>query len=466
MARAPRTGKLERVSSARKAPPHPRDFRSRHELGPQQRARLSRLAASSWLSLALVACGSEARPDPGVDEAVTDEAVTGEATAPATPVSSQVDVRPPDPPIPSAALPAAPGEGCTFAPSVTVWPTRGWVDVAWSGRAFVVGGVAPTDGEGEEAFLVAAAPGAEPRTLARARLDHPALADRRRAAPAIAIEGTRGALAIVDGDRRLLVAAFDPSSADTLALRSVAQGASLRFAPALIGHANGWAAAFTDETGTPMRVRGLLTDRAAARSGEVRDLTPTAGGGAAPTFVEGASPARLVFLDPRVAVSVAHAVEVGPGGFGPTTVARPLGGVAEPPETTAAHFGGADWMGYTGLGSVATSAVGLIRLEGSSSPTPLVSGTGYGVLHVDVASLGAGAVFAADAPTASPPDSPREVHVEVVGADGVAHAPVVLRGPGDEASRARVATEPRGAIAVAFVTAEGVHLAIGRCALP
>jgi hypothetical protein len=362
------------------------------------------------------------------------------------------------------ALPERPEVGCAFGAPVRVRSGPAWVDVAGADEGFLIGGSAASDG-GEEAFLVRVRPGAAPRRVARAALEHAVPADHRRAAPTLAVAGERAALALVDGAHRLLVATFDPAAPGALALAPVAEGASLRFAPVLAARDGGWLVAWTDERDTPMRVRGRLLDAAGRPRGEPADLTPVAGGAAAPAFVEGAAPPVLVFVDPREGMSVVHRVPTGPEGFGDTAVARPVGYVAAPPETAAVRLGEVDWLGYTAVGNVATTAVGLVRLEGTAPPAPLVPGTGYGILHVDVARLGDGAVFVADAPQASPPDAPRELHVRAVGPDGALGSPARVAGPSDRAARGRVAVA-RTAVATTFTGADGTFVAIGRCAPP
>ena len=121
---------------------------------------------------------------------------------------------------------------------------------------------------------------------------------------------------------------------------------------------------------------------------------------------------------------------------------------------------------YTAVGSAATTAVGLARLDESAPAAALVPGTGYGALHVDVASLDEGrAVFVADAPQAAAPDAPRELHVRVLSSEGVLGEPAVVRAAEGTAERGRIAHAGGGVVAVAFTGVDGVHVAIGRCAV-
>ncbi|HJL17785.1 MAG TPA: hypothetical protein RMH99_19125 [Sandaracinaceae bacterium LLY-WYZ-13_1] len=393
------------------------------------------------------------------------EAVTGEGDEAPAEVSEE---RAPAAPVAVArgdapALPDAPEAGCAFAAPTRLLPRPAWVDVAGADGAFWVAGTTAGD-DGEEAVLVRVPLDGAAQVSARASLEEAVPADRRRAAPALTIHDGRAILALVDASHRVRVARFEPGPSAALAFATAAEGASLRFSPALAPAGDGWVLAWTDERGTPMRVRAARLDASGARRGEPTDLTPAGGGAAAPAFARGAEPPVLVFVDPRQGMSVAHRVAVTDAGFSGPAVARPVGLVAEPPETAAVRLGATDWLGYTAVGNVATTAVGLVRLEGTSDPVPLVAGTGYGVLHVDATRLGDGAVFAADAPTDSPPDAPRELHVRVVDADGTPLGEAtVASGPDRAASRGRVAVAS-GAVATTFVSTDGTYVALGRCA--
>lgn len=368
---------------------------------------------------------------------------------------------PPAPVAPAADLPPAPATGCAMGEPVRVH-AGGWASVAALGDGFVVAGSAREDAE--IVFLVRADASGSTTTIARGSLEHPVPADHRRAVPAVAsVDGARVALAIVDGQRRLVVAEADAGATDAeLAFAVAGTNASLRFTPALERFAHAWALAWTEERDESMRVRAGLFSNGAL--GSARELRSDAGGSAAPTFVRGGPAPALVFLDPRAGVSVAHRAGLGSSGYGDPAIARPINLVTEPPELTAVRIGARDWIAYTAVGSAATTAVGLSPLEGTDAPVALVPGTGYGVLHVDAAPLGERAVFVADAPQDSAPGSPRELHVRVVGADGQPGAPAIVRGPDGGASRGRIASARDGLIAVTFTEGDAVYLSIGRCA--
>ncbi|HEY8431079.1 MAG TPA: hypothetical protein VIL20_22020 [Sandaracinaceae bacterium] len=362
-----------------------------------------------------------------------------------------------EPPAAPPGAPPAPERGCAMAPPVRV-AAGDWASVAAIQGGFAIV-TSAAEGDGEVVLVVRESG----ETIARARLEHAVVRGHRRAAPAIAGSGGRLAVAIVDGRRRLLLTevragargaelAFVPAGADV----------SLRIAPALAPVGEGWAVAWTEEPAEGMRVRGGIFEGGALRA--VRELRSDAGGAAAPAFVRGARDETIVFLEPRAGVSLAYRARASRSGFDDPTIARPINLVTEPPELAAVRAGERDWIAYTAIGTAATTAVGLAPLEGTAPPVPLVAGTGYGVLHVDGASLGGPAVLVADAPQGVDRDAPREVHVRVLDADGAPGAPAVVRGPGGAASRGRVAAADGGTIGVTFTEGDAIYFALGRCA--
>jgi hypothetical protein len=415
--------------------------------------------------LLLLGCGE-------TDPAPTSEPRPPEPTEP-SPLDPEPAPREPAPieRPPSAELPAAPESGCAFGVPLRIWPSTGWAAIAANGAGFVVAGSA-IDGDGEKVFAVRVAPDGTFATLAEAAIDPPLPANFRRAGPAIASADGRVAIALAFGDRSLRVAELDPNAArPSFAWRTVGQGASLRFAPALAAYDDGWIAAWTDERETPLRVRARRV--ASAELGGAGDLSseeqvvvPDGGSASAPVFVEGADRATLVFLDAREAVSVTHRVDASRETLGAPAVARPINLAASPPQLAAVRIGEAEWIAYTAIGSMATTAVGLVRVGGNDAAVPLVRGTGYGLLHVSVASLADDrALFVADAPQASEPDAPRELHARLATASGPPGAAVVIRGPGGTASRGHVAHAGGGLVGASFVEDGGTFVALGRCAV-
>ncbi len=399
-----------------------------------------------------------------------DDPPAADPAPPATPVEAPSETSTPsapavDPDEPGEFVaPSAPESGCAFGESSVAWRRPGWFDVAAGPRGFLVGGSA-SHGAYEMAFLTAVNSGGGSHVLAQQRLEAPVPDGHRRAAPALAADDEHGALALVDGQQRLLIARFVPRAASALNFAVVAEGASLRFSPALARHEDAWWIAWTEERGEDGR--RVLAMRVPDQGDvpEPQDLTPEAGGAAAPAFVAGLEPPTLIFLDAREGTSVAHRARVAGETFGPTEVARPVSAVTDPPQIAAVRIGQNQFLSYTGIGSAATTAVGFVPLAGTDQPTPVVPGTGYGVLHVDADALGGGAVVVADAPLESAPTAPRELRVRRVTSSGAMSEPSVVRGPSESTVRGRVAALGE-VIAVAFGSDVGVHVSVGRCAAP
>jgi hypothetical protein len=367
---------------------------------------------------------------------------------------------PPDEPPPEVEVPApdrppmivdAPEGGCAFDTPVRVWEGEGWASIA-AHDGFVIGGTAGTP---EVAFQTRLALDGTITPIARALVDPPLPTGRRLAAPALAASPAGVAMVLVFGDRTLRLA-----GAGDFVWHEIGEGASERFSPALHYDGEGWLIAWTDERESPVRVRS-------ARVGDPHpshEIRPSSGNGTAPAFVQGA-PAELVFFDAREGMSVAHRVRFDDGALGEIEVAQPVNLIASPPELAAVRIGDSLWLGYTAIGSMATTAVGLVQAGTETPPTPLVRGTGYGTLHVHAASLGQSrAVFVADAPQGSTRDAPRELHVRIVDSNG-AGEPAILRGPSGGASRGRIAHAGGGQVAVSFTDRDGIYAALGRCAL-
>lgn len=413
------------------------------------------LALSAWL---VVACSGSGASEDSVVRSPAPEAV-GEPSSPEpAPPAVESD------PIPEDEAPRptdAPARGCELTAPRKLFDGDAWVDVEASSEGFVVAGVSRTS-SGEHVIVVLLPPDGPPRPLVHLALSQGAAEGHRRAAPTLAIHGSQAGLALVDGRRQLLVARFDVRDVRTLLFQTVAAEASLRFQPAIAIHGPGFLSAWTQERSDGRRVfvRRIGTNGPA---GAPRDLTPAGGGASSPTFVAGASPPRLIFLDPREATSMTYLAEASADGLGAPETARSISLITDPPVLAAAALGQADWLVYAGIGSVATTAIGLISMEGRGPPAPVVAGTGYGVLFADIAPLEEGGIIVADAPQGSSPDAPREVHVRTLDARGELDPALILRGPHETGSRARVAAAGRR-LAIAFVEEDGAYIVTGACA--
>lgn len=411
------------------------------------------------LLLVLAGCDGESESDTESTDESSTEATEDETTETTEDEASDTVAVPEDPGV--FVAPEAPENGCTFGEPSVAWQRPGWFDVEPGFRGFFVGGSA-SHGSYEMAFLAAVSSGGGTHVMARTRLESPVPEGHRRSSPALAITEEHGALALVDGQRRLLLARFEPRSARALNFQVVAENASLRFSPALLRVDRAWWVAWTEEQDEGRRVLVRRAPDGGDPSGP-QDLTPDAGGGAAPAFVAGAETPTLVFLDAREGTSVAHLATLAGEAFAEPQVGRPVSAVTDPPEIAAVQIGGSQFLTYTGVGNAATTAVGFVPLAGTDDPMPVVPGTGYGVLHTDVTPMGGGAIIVADAPLESPPESPREIQVRRVSATGAMSDATIVRGPSESTTQGRVAVF-RDVLAVAFRSEVGVHVSIGRCA--
>lgn len=366
---------------------------------------------------------------------------------------------------PTTVAAAVPPHGCVAlaeAP-VTIWPRPGPAAITAIGRAFVVAAYAPGEHGGEELVLLHVSPDSAPRPLRTAVLERPQVGERT-AAPGLATVDNRRVLVVaIDGAGRVLggqVVVSEPSA--QLTLTPLGEGADTRFIPAVWASSRLLAVAWTEGGATPMRTR-LVTLGPDLSVASRRDVTPTSMGASAPVFARGPGEPTLFFVDARAGVSpILRVVLRGDGSPGTATVARPVGTVTSPPRIAVANANGVTHVAYTAVGNLATTAVGLVRLDGEAPPTAIVPGTGYGPLHVDAAAGPAAVIFAADAPKEEPPGSPRQVHLRVSDAAGLGPA-LVFEGPDGRASLVAVARAADGTVGVVFRSGQGIYAAWARC---
>ncbi len=360
-----------------------------------------------------------------------------------------------------------PARGCAAqgAPS-RVWSAAGPTAIVADGDTFVVAGYAPhTPPPGQDLFVVRIAPGAPPIPLLRSEVK-PAPASPSAAPGLASTDPGHVTVAFVDGAGALHAGSVDTHDPSAGVFVRLAGGADGRFAPAVTATGAVRLVAYTDGTATPMRVR--LVRLSGDRVVENDDVTPTAMGGAAPVFASGASPPELIFVDPRNGISPIVRVPIGADGTpGTGATLRPVGGVYEPPELAAARFGPLLTVGYTVVGNLAMTVVGLVRANGDAivPNDQLVPATGYGVLHVGAVAAPSAAIFAADAPRDAKPTAPREVHVRLVDGDGLGPV-LVLRGTDGTAHDPAVARRDDGIVGVAWASTDGEWVTFLRCAAP
>ena len=418
------------------------------------RIRFGTLVLASGL---LAACGGEPQPPSSSRDRppVAPQTSSEEIVATREPPTSLE----PSPTSPTSPPATSDGPGCVFNDPVAVWPRPGWVDVAALGRSFIVAGTAASaSGEAEDVFAIRLDGPRAQRLLGQTTITS-VNGGHRAANPALVASTERIVLALADGEHRLVIVSGSSEQPGELTARSIGEGASWRFAPALVRLSDGYAVAWTDESATPMRVRTGHLDADVARRGGITDVTPDGGGAAAPTF---ANTTTLVTIDPRAGISVAHRHAVSRDNFGAPRVARPVSFLADPPELAAFAVGESTWLAYTAVGSVATSAVALINLDTTDPPLALVPGVGYGTVHVDAAPFGIGAVFAVDVPAGPGPDAPRRVAVRIQGAQHVTEFGY-LQPEGQSGERSRLAVGANDGVAVSWSSPSGIFLSVGRC---
>lgn len=396
------------------------------------------------------------RPDPGVP--TDDDPLVGLDDPEA--IDDEPEVALPGE-VPSApTLEAATPEGGCVAltgSATRLWPRAGPSAIVASGDGFFVAGYSAGQDGGEQVFVVHARPEALPRPVRSFPVDPPATP--RMAPPGLDATGSGVSLGWIDGDGSVRIGDVPATGAAEIRWVEVDDLGDARFAPAVRATSGGRRAVAWTRGGTPMRVH--LSRLASGRIEQTHDLTPPAGGAAAPTFVAGAP--ELMFLDPRMGVSPVYRAPLGEDGApGEVVVARPIGNAFEPPELAAARVGDRTLVGYTAVGNAATSAVGVVPVPGDGPPAALVPGTGYGPVHVSVATSGAAAVFAADAPTDGPPSSPRRVDVRVV-RDAAPGPALAVTAPDGTGRHGGVARRADGVLGVVLTAGDGVYVRWLRC---
>ncbi len=354
-----------------------------------------------------------------------------------------------------------PRGGCALLDAgMRVWPVAGPSAIAAVGKGFVVAGYAQHEGR-EQIFVVHVPAGGTPEPIAAFEVK-PAYPRARTAPPGLdARDENDLTVAFVDGDGKLWARGLRVGRGGGGAAVEIASAVDARFAPALTANEDRTLLAWTAGS-TPMHTH-LAVLSSEGRVLSRHDVTPAAMGAAAPSFVSGANPPVLVALDAREGMSPILRIDIGNHGEPqPAQVALPVGMVLAPPQLAAASSSVGTYVAYTGLGSAATSAIGLVAIAPvAGHPEALVKGTAYGPLYLSAAAAPRALLFAADAPMQPGKDPPHEIHVHVVGMRGPGPA-AVIRAPGG-ASHASLARAEGGSVGVAFTAPAGVYLARLRC---
>jgi hypothetical protein len=423
--------------------------------------------------------GDETPPEPSAPAATAEDLERALAYDPADPLANLEAADALDRHARGEVSKAAPeANACAVIdPGRRVWPAAGPPAITAVGRGFVVSGYAVRDGR-EQLFAVHVPERGLPQPIGAFAIEPP-YPRARTAAPGLAARDESDiALAYSDGAGKLLLRRLRVGGGGGGAKLEIASGIDTRFEPAVSHSPERTLVAWTVGS-TPMRAQlAVISAQGAVVSRH--DLTPQSMGASAPAFVSGANPPVLVAVDARDGFSPILRIDIGEGGLPqPATVALPVGMVATPPELSAASSSIGTYVAYAGIGSAATSAVGLVAIAPvAGAPLPIVKGTGYGPLHLSAVAAPRAVLVAADAPAPQTPAevasadksapaekparAPREVQVRVVGLQGPGPA-TVLRGPGSGASHAAIARDDGGTVAVAFSSDSGVYVAKLRC---
>ncbi|MDD9936559.1 MAG: hypothetical protein OXT09_23310, partial [Myxococcales bacterium] len=325
-------------------------------------------------------------------EALPGEAPAPEVAAEQAPAAAPADVESAlayDPKDPLANLEAAdaldtagtiatdvkvPRGGCAVTQAgQRVWSHPGPATVVSLGRGFAVIGYAKKELR-DQLFLVhvPASGLPEPITAIDIEPPHP----RARIAPpgASARSDNDIMVAFTDGTGELFARQLRIGRGGMGPRLKLAKGVDTRFAPAVTHHEDSALVAYTLGT-TPMEVHLAVIDDQGKLSAS-HDATPTSMGASAPTFIAGASPPSLLTIDARDGMSpIVRSdldADLKPR---PGEVAVPVGMVSSPAELAGASGSVGTYVGYTGLGSAATSAVGLVAIAPiAGTPEALVKG--------------------------------------------------------------------------------------------
>jgi len=364
---------------------------------------------------------------------------------------------------------AAPPHGCV---AITRAPTRvlasgGPASITATVGGFVVAGYVP-GATSEEVVAVRLSPSSPTSPLATLTLGAGTTTPRVAPPMVMALDNGRVLVAATDARGAVRVVMLGVSSPTMRPeLRTIGRGADLRFAPAIAALRGGAAAiAYTDGSGTPMRVR-LAVVRPDLSIAATHDLTPQSLGASAPVVDTLAEVPEIVFLDARGGLSPVVRVALGEDGTPRTAqIDRPLSTVSEPAHIAAAHVGPRRFVAYTAIGRAATSAIGVVELGGTLPAEPLVPGVGYGVLQLGAVSAPAAAIFVVTRPVPGAAAADRfnaQTLVRVVDAAGIGPELAVTAAE-ERVSHAAIARATDGTIGVAYTTSAGVSVAWLRCA--
>jgi len=331
------------------------------------------------------------------------------------------------------------------------------------GGGYVLAGYTRS-GDAEQVFVVHVTEGGKLEPVATLPLAqaHPST---RAVAPGLAAETAHGVtVAYVDGAGELFVQALRVGAAHGggRAL-SLAKGVDTRFAPAVDYGQRGALVAYTVGS-TPMRSYLVRFDP----KGDVlatHDVTPPAMGAAAPVFVDGGTPPTLITADPRNGMSPITRTRLDAEGKpSPADVIAPVGMMSQPVQLSAAQSAFGGYVLYSGLGSAATSAIGLLRFAPTATaPEAFVKGTAYGALHSAAVALSNAILIGADAPLTAGKSPKHDLQFALVDVKG--QGPILrVAAPSGDATHVALARGESDQVGFAFSAPDGVYWGALHCA--
>ena len=288
---------------------------------------------------------------------------------------------------------------------------------------------------------------------------------------AVAHPGERSAVPGVAADEHGVVAVATVDGRGTLRLhrftlgherpavqtRTLKEGVDTRFAPAVAFSDAGTLVAFAVGT-TPMRTHVARVPLGTAAV-EISDVTPARSGATAPTFVAGKKPPLLLAVDARDGMSPVIKIPLSHEGKPQTgAVVTAVSMVTSPTQLAAASGPGGIRLGYIGLGQAASTAVGIIAVDGGTGPEALVRGDAYGPLHVAAVPLLDGLLFAADAPRTPGKAPQHDIALFHIDGSGERTEGRLRSGEGDASHVAMASDDRGGAIGLAFTTTRATYL--------
>jgi len=356
-----------------------------------------------------------------------------------------------------------PARGCAVADEPRrVWSKPGIASVAAFGGGYVLAGYTRT-GASEQVFVVHVTERGklEPVATLPLSVPHPR---ERVAAPGLAASLGHGVtVAYIDGAGELYAQTLRVGDAHGGgAAKQLAKGVDTRFTPAVQYSKRGPLIAYTLGT-TPMRSFLVRIDPKGDVIG-THDVTPISMGAAAPAFIDGGIPATLLTADPRSGMSpIARSRLDDEGKPTPAEVLVPVSMMSQPPQLSAAQSATGAYVLFSGFGSAATSAVGLVRVAPTvTAPEAFIKGTSYGVLSHAAVSLPSAVVIAATAPLTPGKQPKHDVQFALLDAKGQGPQLHVALASGD-VTHVSLASGVQDQVGFAVSAPDGVYLGALRC---